>query len=96
MANSGPDTNGSQFFITETPQPSLDGKHTIFGQCTPHTVLMVATIARVDRNSDDKPLTPVVLNKVTIVPDGQPIPPDPQAAAPAATPAPQSPPTTQP
>jgi len=89
MANAGPNTNGSQFFITETPQPALDGKHTIFGQCDPHTVLMVATIARVDRNRDDKPLSPVVLNKVTIVPDGQPIPPDP-----AATPSASTPPTT--
>jgi peptidyl-prolyl cis-trans isomerase A (cyclophilin A) len=83
MANAGPGTNGSQFFITETPQPALDGKHTIFGQCDSHTVLMVASIARVERNAEDKPLTPVVLNKVTIVPDGQPIPPPP------ATPPPQ-------
>jgi peptidyl-prolyl cis-trans isomerase A (cyclophilin A) len=93
MANAGPNTNGTQFFITEQPVPDLDGKYTIFGQCDAHSVLMVATIARVDRNSQDKPLTPVVLNKVTIVRDGQPMPPDPApastypaSAAPAAAP----------
>jgi peptidyl-prolyl cis-trans isomerase A (cyclophilin A) len=84
MANSGPDTNGSQFFITETPQPELNGKHTIFGQCDAHAVLMVSSIARVQRNAEDKPLTPVVLVKVTIVPVGQPLPPVPGGAAPTA------------
>lgn len=75
MANSGPNTNGSQFFITEAPVPHLNGKHTIFGQCDAHSVLLVASIARVERNADDKPITPVTLTKVTIVPVGQQLPP---------------------
>ncbi|HMG02848.1 MAG TPA: peptidylprolyl isomerase [Edaphobacter sp.] len=83
MANSGPSTNGSQFFITEAPVPQLNGKHTIFGQCDSHTTLMVATIARVQRDENDKPLTPVVINKITIVRDGQPMPPEPAPPAPA-------------
>lgn len=85
MANSGPNTNGTQFFITEVPYPDLNGKYTIFGQCDAHTVLMVATIARVDRNTNDKPLTPVLLNKVTIVRAGDPLPPLPAENGPAAS-----------
>jgi peptidyl-prolyl cis-trans isomerase A (cyclophilin A) len=86
-ANSGPNTNGSQFFITEAPVDELSGKYTIFGQCDAHSVLLVASIARVQRSSSDKPLAPVVINHVTIVRDGQPIPPEPtpQPAAPAPT-----------
>jgi peptidyl-prolyl cis-trans isomerase A (cyclophilin A) len=89
MANSGPNTDGSQFFITVAPYPSLDQHYTIFGQCDPHSVLVAETITEVDRDpSNNKPLQPVVLNKVTIVPNGQPLPPPPSSSAgPTAAPA---------
>ena len=83
MANSGPNTNGSQFFITEQPVAELDQRYTIFGQCDDPGILVVKTIARVDRDRQDKPITPVTLNKVTIVPAGQPIPAPPAIAPPA-------------
>ena len=86
MANSGPGTNGSQFFITEQAFTDGNGKYTIFGQCDAPTVQLVATIARVERNKDDRPLTPVLITRVTIVRDGQPMPPAP-ATPPAAAPA---------
>jgi peptidyl-prolyl cis-trans isomerase A (cyclophilin A) len=84
MANSGPNSNGSQFFITEVPTTHLNQHHTIFGQCDEASVNVVKTIARVQANSEDKPLVPVVLKKVTIVPEGQPLPPAPAEASPAA------------
>jgi peptidyl-prolyl cis-trans isomerase A (cyclophilin A) len=90
MANSGPNTNGSQFFITEAPQPSLDGKYTIFGQCDDPSVDVVRSIARVERDPNDKPLDPVTLTKVTIVPEGQPVPPLPAGQAAPAAPASQT------
>jgi peptidyl-prolyl cis-trans isomerase A (cyclophilin A) len=85
MANSGPNTNGSQFFITEVPTEHLNQKHTIFGQCDDSGLLVVKSIARIDRDGDDKPLTPVILKKVTIVPEGQQIP-APPASSGASTP----------
>ena len=85
MANSGPNTNGSQFFITTVPTPHLNQKHTIFGQCDASGLLVAQSIALVQTDSSDKPVTPVVLKKVTIVREGQPLPPLPAAPQPAAT-----------
>src|SRR5579884_2963535 len=80
MANSGPNTNGSQFFITEVPTEHLNQKHTIFGQCDDSSILVVKSIARVERDDNDKPVEPVILKKVTIVPAGQPVPTTPQSS----------------
>ena len=98
MANSGPNTDGSQFFVTEMAVPQLDQHYTIVGQCDQPSVAVVASIARVPRDPQDKPLDPVVLKKVFIVREGEPLPPAPASAAPAAasstttTPAPAAPP----
>jgi peptidyl-prolyl cis-trans isomerase A (cyclophilin A) len=77
MANSGPNTNGSQFFVTEQGYDTLNGHYTLFGQCDDASVEVAKAIARVPRDSDDKPRSPVILQKVTIVPEGQPLPPTP-------------------
>jgi peptidyl-prolyl cis-trans isomerase A (cyclophilin A) len=84
MANSGPNTNGSQFFITEAAYDSLDQHYTLFGQCDDSSVSVVKTIARVQRDANDKPVTPVVMKKVTIVQEGQAMPPVPAYELPAA------------
>ncbi len=66
MANRGHDTNGAQFFITDDAAAHLDNNYTIFGECAP--VDVVHQIASVEL-AGEKPMTPVVIKKVTVVRD---------------------------
>lgn len=64
MANAGPNTGGSQFFVTEVATPWLDGKHAIFGECD--NLDLIKKIARVDRDAMDRPASPVRIEKISI------------------------------
>ena len=65
-ANSGPDTNASEFFITEHPNRRLDGSYTIFGQCDDASIKVVESIARTPRDAHNRALTPITIKRVTI------------------------------
>ncbi len=84
MANRGPDTNDTQFFITEAAYPSFDGRYTIWGQC--ENVDVVKAIARVPRDASDMPVMPVHIQHVVIERVG-PAPTDAPESAPPDAPA---------
>ena len=65
MANAGPNTGGSQFFLTEVPTPHLNNRHAIFGEVI-EGVELITEIAGVPKGAMDRPTEPVVMEKVTI------------------------------
>ncbi|GKT42696.1 peptidyl-prolyl cis-trans isomerase-like 1 [Colletotrichum spaethianum] len=69
MANAGPDTNGSQFFITLAPTPWLDGKHTIFGRVK-NGLSVVKRMGLVKTGPEDRPLEEVKILRASVVEEG--------------------------
>jgi peptidyl-prolyl cis-trans isomerase A (cyclophilin A) len=65
MANAGPNTNGSQFFITLAPTPHLDRRHSVFGAVV-KGLDVIDEMGRVNTDRNDRPVKPIVMTKVTI------------------------------